>query len=171
MAGVHSRARSFDAVAAAYDREFLLRRPRRVPGLGGADREDLAGVIPVVERLVDVDALVALQADQPRALRGRERLGDLRLADPGLALEQQRLLERDGQEDRGRQPPVGEVALAGQGGDHLVNALGGVAAGFACVRDAQLVVVDGGGACGSFQPVPAALSSARLVRTRARWRL
>jgi hypothetical protein len=34
--------------------------------LGGAQREQLARVVPVVERLVDVDALVALQADKAR---------------------------------------------------------------------------------------------------------
>src|SRR6185312_14776634 len=42
--------------------------------LGGAEREELARVVPVVQRLVDVDALVALQADQPRSGRRRERL-------------------------------------------------------------------------------------------------
>ena len=61
--------------------------------LGGADRQQLALVVPVVDRVVEVDALVALQADQPRARRRGERARDLGLADAGLALEQQRLLE------------------------------------------------------------------------------
>ncbi len=63
---------------------------------------------------MDVDALVALQPDQPRAARGGQRLGHLGLADAGLALEQQRLLEGLGEVDRGGERPVGQVALAGQ---------------------------------------------------------
>ena len=35
--------------------------------LRGPDREELAGIVPVVDRVVQVDALVALQADEPRA--------------------------------------------------------------------------------------------------------
>ena len=38
-------------------------------GLGRADREQLALVVPVVDRVVEVDALVALQPDQARAER------------------------------------------------------------------------------------------------------
>jgi hypothetical protein len=61
---------------------------------------------------MDVDALVALQADQARPGRGGQRTGDLRLADPSLALQQQRRLQRAGQEDRRGQRAVGQVALA-----------------------------------------------------------
>src|SRR4051794_26552064 len=82
--------------------------------LGGAQREELARVVPVVQRLVDVDALVALEADQPRAGGRGERLGDLRLPDARLALDQQRLAELGGEEDRGGQGAVGEVALLAQ---------------------------------------------------------
>ena len=52
--------------------------------------EDLAGVVPLVEGLVGVDALVALEADQLDVEDRRQHLGDLRLARPRLALEQQR---------------------------------------------------------------------------------
>jgi hypothetical protein len=45
---------------------------------------------------------VALEADQPRAGRRRERLRRLRLADPSLALEQQRLFKAQGEEERDR---------------------------------------------------------------------
>ena len=82
--------------------------------LGRAQGEQLARVVPVVERLVNVDALVALQPDQARAGGAGQRLGDLGLADPGLALEQQRLPQLAGQEDGGRQGAVGEVALPAQ---------------------------------------------------------
>jgi hypothetical protein len=84
------------------------------PDLRGAQRQQLPLPVPVVERLVDVDALVALQPDQPRPCRGGQCLGDLGLPDAGLALEQQRLPELGGQEDRGGQGAVGQVALLAQ---------------------------------------------------------
>jgi hypothetical protein len=118
---------------------------RLAPGLRGADGEQLAAVVPVVDRVVEVDALVALQPDQARAGRGRQRTRDLRLADARLTLEQQRLLQRRSEVDGGREAPVGEVSLPGQG-----------------LRDVV------GVAEGSYA---AASSSARRVSTRARWRL
>jgi hypothetical protein len=95
---------------------------------------------------VEVDALVALQPDQLGTGGGRERSRHLGLPHPGLALEQQRLLERRGQVDGRRQAPVGEVALAGQGPGDVLRAAERV--GYAT-----------------------ASSSARRVSTRARWRL
>ena len=41
------------------------------PLLRGADVEELARVVPLVHRVCDVEALVALQADQPRERRAR----------------------------------------------------------------------------------------------------
>jgi hypothetical protein len=73
-------------------------------GLGGADVQELAGVVPLVDGLVDVYALVALEPDQGRVEHPAEDLGHLGLADPGLALKEERLLELEGQEDRRRQP-------------------------------------------------------------------
>ena len=64
--------------------------------------------------MVEVDALVALQADQARARDTGERLRDLGLADAGLALEQQRLLQRGREVDGGGEAAVGEVLLARQ---------------------------------------------------------
>ena len=82
--------------------------------LGRAHGHELARVVPVVEGVVDVDALVALQADEPRAGGRGQRLGHLGLAHAGLALDQQRLAQLGGQEDRGGQRAVGEVALLGE---------------------------------------------------------
>ena len=77
--------------------------------LRGADVEQLARVVPLVDGVGDVEALVALEPDQPRVRRRGERLGRLGLADAGLALEQQRLLEREREEERRREPAVGQV--------------------------------------------------------------
>ena len=83
--------------------------------LGGAHGDELARVVPLVEGLAGVDPLVALEADQLAAEQGRQHLGDLGLADPGLALQQQRLVQVQGQVDGGGQAPVGQVGVAGQG--------------------------------------------------------
>jgi hypothetical protein len=82
--------------------------------LGRAQRQELAGVVPVVERVVEVDPLVTLQADEPGADRAGQRLGDLGLADARLPLDEQRLAELGGEEDGRGQRPVGEVALASE---------------------------------------------------------
>ena len=91
------------------------------PALGRPQREQLPRVVPVVHRVVQVDPLVALQADQARAGGGRQRSRHLGLADAGLALEQQRLLERDREMDRQRERPVGEIALGGERGARLLD--------------------------------------------------
>jgi hypothetical protein len=82
------------------------------PGAGRLRRSDpqqLAGVVPLVERLGGVDALVALKSDQPRVERRRQRLGCLRLADTRLALEQQGLRQPEREEKRRGEPVVGQV--------------------------------------------------------------
>ena len=62
--------------------------------LEGAQVQDLAREVPVVERLGGVDALVALQPHQRQLQRLGQRLGERGLARAGLALEQQRPLHR-----------------------------------------------------------------------------
>jgi hypothetical protein len=74
-----------------------------------ADVQELARVVPLVNRVGDVEPLVALEADQPRGQCARERLRRLGLADSRLALEQQRLLEPQREIERGREPAVREV--------------------------------------------------------------
>ena len=66
---------------------------RLAADLGGAQVEQLAGVVPVVDGLGGVDALVALQADQLATGPRRQDLGHLGLADARLALEEQRPLQ------------------------------------------------------------------------------
>ena len=73
-------------------------------GFGGADRNHLGGEIPFIDSTCGVQALVALQADQAAAERLRQGPGDLGLADPGLAFEEERPAELQGEEDDGRRP-------------------------------------------------------------------
>ena len=87
--------------------EELVLRHRAL--LRGADVQQLARVVPLVDGVGDVEPLVALEADQPRAGRDRDRLRRLGLADARLAFEQQRLLEREREEQRGREAAVGQV--------------------------------------------------------------
>ena len=96
--------------------ELLLERAgadaaRLAAGLGGAQVEQLAASSPSRRRPATLDALVALQADQLAAGPAAEHLGDLGLADAGLALEQQRAVQGQREEDRGGQAVVGEVAV------------------------------------------------------------
>ena len=63
-------------------------------GLGGAQVQQLARVVPVVDGLGGIDALVALQADELAARPAAEHLGNLGLADARFALEQQRAFQR-----------------------------------------------------------------------------
>ena len=65
-----------------------------------ADVEKLAGIVPLVDRVGQVDALVALEADEARAQDVGHHLGCLGLADACLALDEQWLLELEGPEDR-----------------------------------------------------------------------
>ena len=97
-------------------RRIRYSRPNRscsessVPrGVGEPDAEQLARIVPLVQRLGRVDPLVALQADQRRVEHRRQRLAGLGLADAGLALEQQRLRQPQAQEHRRREPLVDEV--------------------------------------------------------------
>ena len=84
--------------------------------LGGSQVQELTGVVPLVDGLGDVDAVVALEPDELASGPRGERLGDLGLADARLAFEQQRPLQAEGEEDRGGESDVGEVAVVGECG-------------------------------------------------------
>ncbi len=83
-------------------------------GLGDADRDHLRGVIPFVDRGGDVETLVALQADETAAERRRQHLGDLGLADAGLAFEENRPAHLEREEEHGAERAVGEIFRLGQ---------------------------------------------------------
>ena len=84
------------------------------PRLEQPDLQHLPRVVPLVDGGVDVQALVALEPDEPRVERGGEHLGELGLADPGLAFEEQRPLELEGEEDGRRERAVGDVVAAAE---------------------------------------------------------
>ena len=74
--------------------------------------EELLAVLPLVQRLALVQALVALHADQRQAEPGGGGLRQLGLADAGRAFDQDRLAQVVGEKDGGRGLPVGDVAGA-----------------------------------------------------------
>ena len=59
----------------------------------GLDAQELLAVVPLVQRLGLVEALVALEPDQPPLGGAGERLRELGLADAGRALDEHRLAE------------------------------------------------------------------------------
>ena len=75
----------------------------------GLDAQQLLLVVPLVERLGLVEALVALQADEPGAGDLGHRLGQLGLARAGRALDQDRLPQPVGEVDDPGDALVGEV--------------------------------------------------------------
>ncbi len=90
-------------------------RPVRLAaGLEQPDLQHLARVVPLVDRGVDVEALVALEPDQAGTEARGQDLGELRLADAGLALEEQRAAELQGEEDGRGERPVRDVVAAAE---------------------------------------------------------
>ena len=98
-------------VAAGCALRFAASGPRR---LREPDLDELPRVVPLVDRVRDVEALVALEADELGVEGGREHLGDLGLAYPGLALQQQRAAQLQREVDGGRQTVVGDVHVLRQ---------------------------------------------------------
>jgi hypothetical protein len=79
-----------------------LRRP---------DVQELAGVIPFVDGLVDIYALVALETDERCVEQAREDLRHLGLTDPCLPLQKKRPGELQSQEDRRGEALVRQVTV------------------------------------------------------------
>src|SRR4051812_25130733 len=97
--------------------------PARALGLG-LDAQELLAVVPLVERFRLVEALVALQAHEAAPEVLRQRAGELRLADAGRTLDEDRLAELRGQvgDERGRL--AWEVADGAQARGDVVDARG-----------------------------------------------
>ncbi len=82
--------------------------------LSRLDGEQLALIVPFVERGILIEAFVTLQPDQFGAVDRGERLCDLGLADARFAFKQQRPLQEIHQPQRGRHIVIGNVADGGQ---------------------------------------------------------
>src|SRR5205814_280622 len=74
------------------------------------DVQQLPRVVPLVDSMREVDPLIALEPDQPGPQHLGHHLGRLGLADARLTLDEQRLLELEGEKDRCRQRTVADVA-------------------------------------------------------------
>src|SRR5215470_2873504 len=92
-------------------RDLLAAQPLVAVGLNA---QQLLLVVPLVQRLGLVEALVALQPDEVGAQRLRQHLADLGLAGAGRAFDQQRPLERKGEVENGLDCLAGDVARARQ---------------------------------------------------------
>ena len=90
-------------------------------GFGDADGDHLRGVIPFVDRGRDVEAFVALQPDQAAAERLRQHLGDLGLADAGLAFEENRPAHLEREIKHSAERAVGEIIGPGEEIDRGVD--------------------------------------------------
>src|SRR5581483_2085354 len=93
--------------------EFLGENARLglFPGmpLVGLDAQELLLVVPFVQRLGLIQALVALQPQQPGSGQGGSGLREFRLADPGRTLEQQRFFQAVGQVKDVADQVVGDI--------------------------------------------------------------
>ncbi len=95
-------------------------------GLGSAEVQELARVVPLVDRLGDVEALIALESHELAAGPASKHLRDLGLAYARLTLEQQRPVQRLGEEDGGREAFVGQVLVRRERIANIVDGLGHV---------------------------------------------
>ena len=112
----------------APDQEALVEDASRQTGafraarrLGEADLQHLPLVVPFVDRRGHIQPLVALQPHQPAAERLAQHLRDLRLADAGLAFQEQGATEAQGQIEGGGQRAIGDVVAGLKQGGRRVD--------------------------------------------------
>src|SRR2546428_2076998 len=84
--------------------------------------QKLARIIPLVDGMSEVDALVALQPDEARSQDVRHHLRRLGLADSGFALDEQRLLEPQREKNGRGETAVADVAALAKAPLDFVNA-------------------------------------------------
>ena len=78
---------------------------------GNTDRDHLRGVVPLVQGRSNVEAFVALEADQSAIQRSGENVGDLGFADTRLTLEEQRTGHTQRKKYNGRERAIGYVVV------------------------------------------------------------
>src|SRR6266540_4833884 len=112
-----AQQRPLEEERVAEDEALLLLRVTR-GALLDLDPQHLLWIVPLVEGRVDVEAFVALQADQFSVEGCGQNFGDLGLPDPGLSLDEDWLLQLHGQERRGSDGAVRHIVLPLH---HLLN--------------------------------------------------
>ena len=90
-------------------------------GLGGAQVDELAGVVPLVDAPGRRRCPRSTAGASAPAGDAGQGVGDLGLADAGLALEQQRAAQAEGEEHRGGEALVGQVAVGVERGGDLTG--------------------------------------------------
>ena len=80
--------------------------------LGQPCPQHLPGIVPLVQRRVDVEPFVALQANQLGLEQLREHFRELRLSAAGFSFDQQRLAHLAGKKHGRRDGLVGHVTEA-----------------------------------------------------------
>ena len=101
-------------------------------GLGKPDGHHLPGIVPLVDGRGDIEAFVALQADEAASERSREHFRDLRLADAGFSFEKERASELQREKEHRRERAVGDIAGALQKSQCAVDGTGLVGHGLCC---------------------------------------
>jgi len=102
---------SLEQVVSAEDDLLELGGISSVP-LRHAQSQELALVVPFVQRRVDVQPLIALESDQLAAKHLREHPGDLGLPNSRVAFDHERLAHLPGQEQGGGDRGLGDVPMA-----------------------------------------------------------
>ena len=89
-----------------------------------ANGKHLAGIVPLVQGVIGVEALVALQPDQFRVQDLGQHLGHFRFPHPSFSFEEQGTGQAVGEVDRNRQGPVGQIAVFAEGRGHFIDGTG-----------------------------------------------
>src|SRR5690242_1953683 len=90
-----------------------------------ADVEELARVVPLVNRVREVDALITLETDEARAQHIGHDLGGFGLAHACLAFDEERLLQLEGQKYRRGERAIADVAAVAQAAFDVLDRGGG----------------------------------------------
>ena len=96
----------------------------RKRSFGEPDLDHLPRIVPFVDGGCGVETFVALEPNEPPSEPSGEDLGDLGLADAGLAFEKQRTRHSQRQEDRRREAAIGDVVLLPEEIERCVDVCG-----------------------------------------------
>ena len=106
--------RALDQERIAIELAMRLVAAQLAGGIEDAQLQQLPRVVPLVDGVADVEALVALQPNQVGAERRGRRGGQRGLADAGLAFQKERPSQPQRQKQRHRQALVGHVVVVRQ---------------------------------------------------------